>query len=242
MSYIWIIVIHYTPQSTKSSLLLNFLLGGAAVIFLISSFSSSIKKSGSICIPCLHCIRKSPKKVSFEFWNSQWDFFFQFSNTVPFQKSISIWKPTKKGLKNSIFSRTWGLKGENQLWKTLYKMVFALLAARFILIKCRLYEKRFSLDSLSFLPEDYDKCEAMRRDVKVALQTYTLNRDRSEASGKEKKNQSGAWKQKKLRRGRSTPHQHSSWIDNSIVLKSTKPWKIRLITSSNNGNKAWWRA
>ena len=74
-------------------------------------------------------------------------------------------------------------------------MVFALLAladARFILIKCRLYEKRFSLDSLSFLPEDYDKCEAMRRDVKVALQTYTLNRDRSEASGKEKKNQSGA--------------------------------------------------
>ena len=95
----------------------------------------------------------------------------------------------KRGLKNSIFSRTWGLKGENQLWKTLYKIVFALLAARFILIKCRLYEKRFSLDSLSFLPEDYDKCEAMRKMWKLHRRTqHWIGIDQKQAAKKRRIN------------------------------------------------------
>ena len=115
--------------------------------------------------------------------------FVQFSNTVPFQSQLVYENLQKRGLKNSIFSRTWGLKGENQLWKTLYKMVFALLAARFILIKCRLYEKRFSLDSLSFLPEDYDKCEAMRKMWKLHRRTqHWIGIDQKQAAKKRRIN------------------------------------------------------
>ena len=172
-----------------------------------------------------------------------------FSNTVPYQSQLQYENLQKRAWKIQFSLGHWGLKkeaaaGRNQLWKTLYKMVFALLAladARFILIKCRLYEKRFSLDSLSFLPEDYDKCEAMRKMWKLHRRTqHWIGIDQKQAAKKRRINL--VLESKKPSSWEIYSHQHSSWIDNSIVLKSTKPWKIRLITSSNNGNKAWWRA
>ena len=119
-----------------------------------------------------------------------------FSNTVPYQSQLQYENLQKRAWKIQFSLGHWGLKkeaaGRNQLWKTLYKMVFALLAladARFILIKCRLYEKRFSLDSLSFLPEDYDKCEAMRKMWKLHRRTqHWIGIDQKQAAKKRRIN------------------------------------------------------
>ena len=119
-----------------------------------------------------------------------------FSNTVPYQSQLQYENLQKRAWKIQFSLGHWGLKkeaaGRNQLWKTLYKMVFALLAladARFILIKCRLYEKRFSLDSLSFLPEDYDKCEAMREMWKLHRRTqHWIGIDQKQAAKKRRIN------------------------------------------------------